>query len=97
MSTILICRSCGSRASAELAVNQQELVNVGMLELKCHLCDTQTRWGLAADFRSGDRRNVDRRRGDRRTGRNRAESSMELRSGHERRRSAIRRAQRRAR
>ena len=95
MSTILICRSCGIRASAELAVNQQELANVGMLELKCHRCDTQTRWGLAQDFRAGDRRRAERRASDRRAGRGRGHAAMECRSG-ERRRGAIRQAERRA-
>lgn len=95
MPTILICRSCGSRASAELAVNQQELANVGMLELKCHHCDASTRWGLAQDFRAGERRRSDRRARDRRTGRGRAKSGIELRTGSERRRGAIRKADRR--
>ena len=94
MPTILICRNCGSRASADLAVNQQELANVGMLELKCHRCDTQTRWGLAQDFRAGERRRNDRRAGDRRTGRARAQDIMERR-GSERRRGPIRKAERR--
>lgn len=95
MSTILICRNCGSRASAELAVNQQELANVGMLELKCHTCGMLTRWGLAQDYRSGERRRLERRNRDRRTGRGRAEGGMERRTGMERRRGPIRRGDRR--
>jgi len=96
MSTILICRSCGSRAAAELAVNQQELANVGMLELRCHRCDTATRWGLAQDYRSGERRRNDRRNGQRRTGRGLGENGMERRAGFERRRGPIRRSERRS-
>lgn len=94
MPTILICRNCRSRASADLAVNQQELANVGMLELKCHRCDTQTRWGLAQDFRAGERRRNDRRAGDRRTGRARTQDIMERR-GSERRHGPVRKAERR--
>lgn len=96
MSSILICRSCGSRASAELAVNQQELAGVGMLELKCHRCGILTRWGMAQDFRSGERRRAERRRSERRIGRTLQEGGIESRSGHERRRGPIRRGQRRS-
>jgi len=95
MPTILICRSCGSRASAELALNQQELANVGMLELKCHRCGAPTLWGLAQDFRAGERRRIDRRAGDRRTGRTRSQDVVERRNS-ERRRGPIRHAERRA-
>ncbi len=96
MSTILICRSCGMRAAGELAVNQQELANVGMLELRCHHCGMMTRWGLAQDFRSGERRRLERRRGgERRIGRVRADSVVERRTGMERRRGAIRKSERR--
>jgi hypothetical protein len=95
MSTILICRSCGSRASADLAVNQQELANVGMLELRCHHCGAATLWGLAQDYRAGERRRDERRRGQRRTGRGLLEGT-ERRAGFERRRGAIRRGERRA-
>jgi len=96
MSTILICRSCGSRASAELAVNQQELANVGMLELRCHHCGSPTRWGLAQDYRAGERRRTDRRCGQRRTGRGLTGGGAEQRAGMERRRGPIRRSERRA-
>jgi hypothetical protein len=96
MSTILICRSCGSRASADLAVNQQELANVGMLELRCHHCGAATRWGLAQDYRAGERRRVDRRSAQRRTGRGLLEGDSERRAGYERRRGPIRHAERRA-
>lgn len=96
MSTILICRSCGSRASADLAVNQQELANVGMLELRCHHCGAATRWGLAQDYRAGERRRHDRRSGQRRTGRGLLEGGSERRTGYERRRGPIRQAERRA-
>jgi hypothetical protein len=96
MSSILICRSCGMRAAGDLAVNQQELANVGMLELRCHHCGTVTRWGLAQDFRAGERRHLERRRSERRIGRLRADSVIERRTGMERRRAPVRKSERRA-
>lgn len=95
MPSILICRTCGSRATGELAINQQELATVGMLELRCHRCAAQTHWGLAEDFRAGERRRFERRRMDRRTGRGRLEGGVERRSGQDRRKGPIRGAERR--
>ena len=63
MPTILICRTCGTRKQEELATNERELANVGMLERACKACGTDTRWGLAQDYRRVERRNADRRRG----------------------------------
>ncbi|MBI1749550.1 MAG: hypothetical protein HY234_04230 [Acidobacteria bacterium] len=62
MPTLLICRNCGTRTQAELASNEQDLVNVGMLERSCPPCGKDTRWGLAQDYRRVERRNVERRR-----------------------------------
>ncbi len=61
MTTLLICRTCGTRAQAELASNEQELVNVGMLERSCTPCGKDTRWGLAQDYRRVQRRSTERR------------------------------------
>lgn len=61
MTTLLICRACGMRAQAELASNEQDLVNVGMLERSCAPCGKNTRWGLAQDYRHVQRRSTERR------------------------------------
>lgn len=62
MPTVMICRTCGTRAGAQLASNEQDLVNVGMLERSCAKCGKVTAWGLAQDYRRVERRNVERRR-----------------------------------
>jgi hypothetical protein len=61
MATLLICRTCGTRAQAELATNERELANVGMLERACTPCRMDTRWGLAQDYRRVERRGTERR------------------------------------
>ena len=61
MATLLICRTCGTRTQAELASNEQELANVGMLERSCAPCGKGTRWGLAQDYRRVQRRATERR------------------------------------
>jgi hypothetical protein len=61
MATLLICRTCGARTQAELASNEQDLVNVGMLERSCAPCGKATRWGLAQDYRRVQRRSTERR------------------------------------
>jgi hypothetical protein len=61
MSTVLICRTCGTRAGGTLATNEQELANVGMLERSCQKCAGTTRWGLAQDYRRIERRLLERR------------------------------------
>ncbi len=61
MATLLICRTCGTRTQAELATNERELANVGMLERSCTPCGADTRWGLAQDYRRVERRSVERR------------------------------------
>lgn len=61
MAALLICRTCGTRAQAELAMNEQDLANVGMLERPCAPCGKDSRWGLAQDYRRVQRRNSDRR------------------------------------
>jgi len=61
MPTVLICRTCGKRSGAELASNEQDLANVGMLERACGTCGQNTRWGLAQDYRLVERRGNDRR------------------------------------
>jgi hypothetical protein len=63
MATVLICRTCGTRSGVALATNEQDLANVGMLERRCGKCGSETRWGLAQDYRRVDRRMGDRRRG----------------------------------
>jgi hypothetical protein len=61
MSTVLICRTCGTRTGSQLATNELELVNVGMLERACDKCGRDTRWGLAQDYRRVQRRATERR------------------------------------
>lgn len=61
MATLLICRTCGTRTQAELASNERDLVNVGMLERSCTPCGKDTRWGLAQDYRRVQRRATERR------------------------------------
>ena len=95
MSQILICRSCGARATAVLAVNEQELANVGMLERPCSACARVTTWGLAQDYRRIDRRTGERRADERR--RARAAASAEHRRGVDRRIGDMRKGQRRKR
>jgi len=94
MSQILICRSCGARATAVLAVNEQELANVGMLERPCNACARETTWGLAQDYRRRDRR-VRERRADERRRRRAAALTSERRRGVERRIGDMRKVQRR--
>jgi len=96
MSQILICRSCGARAAAVLAVNEQELANVGMLERQCGACARETTWGLAQDYRRRDRRVGERRAVERRRARA-AGPSGERRRGVERRIGDMRSTQRRKR
>ena len=86
MLNIIICRTCGDRAEAELATNQKELAEVGMLELRCRRCAASTRWGLAENYRRVDRRQADRRRADRR---------RKSRATADRRRGSIRKFERR--
>jgi len=62
MNVLTVCRSCGSRKSADLAANELELVQVGMLEQRCERCAASTRWGRAEDYRRADRRAVPERR-----------------------------------
>ena len=87
MLNIIICRTCGDKAEAELANNQKELADVGMLELRCRRCATPTRWGLAENYRQVDRRSADRRGG--------AERRRSSRASTDRRRGSIRRFERR--
>lgn len=61
MSTVLVCRTCGTRADGALASNELELANVGMLERACGKCGRDTRWGLAQDYRRVERRGAERR------------------------------------
>ena len=96
MSQILICRSCGARATAALAVNEQELANVGMLERRCDACARETSWGLAEDYRRHDRRARERRADERRLARAAAPSG-ERRRGVDRRIGDMRTGQRRKR
>jgi hypothetical protein len=96
MSQILICRNCGARASAALAVNEQELANVGMLERHCGTCARDTTWGLAQDYRRRDRRVGERRAVERRSMRHAAPSG-ERRRGVDRRIGDMRGTQRRKR
>jgi hypothetical protein len=42
-------------------LNEQDLVNVGMLERSCTPCGKNTRWGLAQDYRHVQRRSTERR------------------------------------
>ena len=63
MATLLICRGCGKKSEQELAIHQQELVVVGMLEQHCAQCGADTRWGRAEDYRRVQRRASERRRG----------------------------------
>ena len=78
MDTVLICRSCASRTAAELALNEKDLANVGMLERHCVSCGTVTKWGLAQDYRRIERRRMERRRGERRAGIDRRQMSRRL-------------------
>ena len=61
MGHVLICRSCGARLTLDLAINEQELANVGMLERRCGPCARDTIWGLAQDYRKVNRRHGERR------------------------------------
>lgn len=65
---VLICRRCGRRDVMEMAANQIELANAGMLERQCPGCGAESKWGLAQDYRKQDRRAKARRRGERRMG-----------------------------
>lgn len=94
MRHLLICRACGTRAMDELASNQKELADVGMLERKCIQCNADTRWGLAQDYRRTDRRSADRRQSERRMTRGIAHADE--RRSSERRSGPVRRAERRA-
>ena len=87
MVNIIICRTCGDKAEAELANNQKELADVGMLELRCRRCGIISRWGLAENYRRVDRRTADRRRS--------AERRRQPRASADRRRGSIRRFERR--
>jgi hypothetical protein len=95
MAQILICRSCGARLSAELAVNEQELANVGMLERRCSACARITAWGLAQDYRRTDRRRGERRRGQRRTASLSPPGDQDRRGPTDRRIGDMRKGQRR--
>ena len=92
---LLICRNCGARMGASLAVNEQELANVGMLERPCAGCGRETLWGLAEDYRRRDRRLAERRHGERRMKLLVPPSPEERRRTRERRLGDMRRAQRR--
>jgi hypothetical protein len=94
MAQILICRSCGARVSLDLAVNEQELANVGMLERRCTACARQTTWGLAQDYRRIERRHGERRDAERRRAAA-AKKESERRRGLDRRIGDMRRVQRR--
>jgi hypothetical protein len=84
MPSLILCTACGARTSAELAPNERDLVTVGMLERRCSRCSADTRWGLAEDYRRGERRQMERRRGiGRWTGAERRKG--ERRSGGDRR------------
>lgn len=63
MASVMLCTACGARAATELGPNERELVSLGMLERRCKRCAKDTRWGLAEDYRQGDRRKAERRRG----------------------------------
>jgi hypothetical protein len=95
MAQILICRSCGARTSLDLAVNEQELANVGMLERRCTACARETTWGRAEDYRRLERRRGERRGTERR--RAPATKESERRRGLDRRIGDMRRGQRRRR
>lgn len=97
MGQIVICRSCGARISVEMAVNEQELANVGMLERRCERCARQTTWGLAQDYRNKDRRRGERRDTQRRKAAVPSPSDAERRRGLDRRIGDMRRGQRRGR
>ncbi len=58
---MLICRECGNRKTEDLALNEQELASVGMLEKRCARCGKTTRWGRAEDYRKRERRQGERR------------------------------------
>lgn len=96
MSSGLICRSCGARSAAmELAVNEQELANVGMLERPCARCGRETTWGLAENYRKQERRSKERRAAQRRARNQGPPSASERRRGIDRRVGDMRRTQRR--
>ena len=96
MSSVLVCRNCGARSAAlDLAVNQQELANVGMLERRCARCGRETPWGLAEDYRKTERRTADRRALQRRVRAEHPPGGGERRRGQERRMRSARNAQRR--
>lgn len=94
MRQLLICRTCGTRAMDELATNQKELADVGMLERHCIQCSSDTRWGLAQDYRRAERRAADRRHTQRRA-RAGARVASERRAGSERRSGPVRATERR--
>lgn len=94
-SSVLICRNCGVRTGADLAVNEHELANVGMLERHCAGCARETTWGLAEDYRHHERRLSERRRSQRRTAQLGPPAAGERRRGRDRRLGAVRKAQRR--
>ena len=85
-STVLICRTCGARLTVTLAVNEQELANVGMLERRCTACARDTTWGLLEDYRKRERR-----AGERRAVQRRARHASPPSSASERRRTSDRR------
>lgn len=93
MPTILVCRTCESRADAELAENQRELAAVGMLEQACEQCGKPTFWVLAERSRRSERRQADRRTDDRRQ--HKVPVAAEHRSGVERRQKVLRSKERR--
>jgi len=94
--SILICRTCGGRQPSTLAVNEQELAAVGMLERSCAKCGTNAKWGLAEDYRKRERRTGERRRADRRRGAQAAPPARERRRARERRMGPIRKVERRS-
>jgi hypothetical protein len=81
MLSVVVCTSCGSRTPAELAPNEMELANVGMLERRCSRCARATRWGFTRDYRRRDRRQLERRRADRRVAANPNYAGPERRKG----------------
>ena len=97
MAQILICRNCGARIHADLASNEQELANVGMLERHCAPCGRDTTWGLAQDYRKVERRRGERRAVERRRMAAAAPHGSDRREVRDRRIGDMRRGQRRKR
>lgn len=94
---IIECRGCGRRHGLHLAVHQQELAQVGMLEQHCFGCAKIAMWQLVATARRDDRRAQERRDRDRRQQMLQAPLiGRERRASRDRRAGPIRKTQRRA-